>query len=113
MTPTERRMIAHGIDPPARDSDEPPGDVVQRQRQEIAALTATVALLESDNAKLRADHPTSVPEWKALKSVARGQFTYEAARQWCVDGVVTAEKRRGRWFVAVDSMVRRLRELAI
>jgi hypothetical protein len=78
----------------------------------VADLLATIAALKADNARLRAEHPAS-ELWKALKAVDHGQFSYEAARQWCVDGVVTAEKRRGRWFVAVDSMVRRLRELAI
>ena len=78
----------------------------------VADLLATIAALQSDNARLRAEYPTSVPEWRALKAVARGQYTYEAVRGWCADGTVTAEKRRGRWFVLVGSMVQRLRELA-
>jgi hypothetical protein len=50
----------------------------------VAELLATIAALEADNAKLRAERGPSPPEWKALKSVGRGPFSYEAARQWTV-----------------------------
>jgi hypothetical protein len=78
----------------------------------IAELLVTVEALETANAKLRAERRPSVPEWMALKSVPRGPYSYEAVRQWCVAGLIIAEKRRGRRFVQVGSMVDRLKELA-
>ena len=106
-------MIAHRVYQVPHEDDKPTTDEILRQRREILALHATVAELRVDNARLRSDHPTSEPEWKALKAVSHGQFSYEAARQWCADGTVIAEKRRGRWFVLVGSMIQRLEELAI
>jgi hypothetical protein len=102
-------MIAETIAP----IDQPASDEPVADPPLVADLLATIAALEADNARLRAEHPAVVPEWRALKAVDHGQYTYEAARQWCADGKVTAEKRRGRWFVLVGSMVQRLRELAI
>jgi hypothetical protein len=83
-------------------------------RRENVALRATIAALQADNARLMATNGTvSAPEWKALKAVDRGTFTYEAVRSWAVAGLIVAEKRGGRWFVQVQSMVRRLSELAV
>ena len=106
-------MIAYSGYQVPQENDAPTTDENLRQRQEIASLTATVTELQLDNARLRSDRPTSEPERKALKAVNHGQFSYEAARQWCADGTVIAEKRRGRWFVLVGSMIQRLKELAI
>ena len=78
----------------------------------VAELLVTVATLQIANAKLLAERRPSVPDWMALKSVSRGPYSYEAVRQWCVAGLIIAEKRRGRWFVQVGSMVDRLKELA-
>ena len=78
----------------------------------VADLLATIAALKADNAKLRAERGPPPPEWMALKSAPRAGYSYEATRQWCTTGLVTAEKRRGRWFVLVASMIERLKELA-
>jgi hypothetical protein len=83
-------------------------------RRENVALKETIAALQADNARLMATNGTvSAPEWKALKAVDRGTFTYEAVRLWAVGKLIIAEKRGGRWFVEVSSMARRLSELAV
>jgi len=83
-------------------------------RQENVALRATIAALQADNARLLAiNGATLASEWKALKAVDRGTFSYEAVRQWAIAGLIIAEKRGGRWFVLVASMVKRLNELAV
>jgi hypothetical protein len=83
-------------------------------RHENDALRSTIAALQADNARLLALNGTaSAPEWKALKAVDRGPYCYEAVRLWAVGNLIIAEKRRGRWFVQVASMAKRLSELAV
>ncbi len=91
---------------------------------QMAALHAMVDELKRDTAEQIAEQAAKItaleqqrrdvppPEWIALKAADRGQFSYEAVRKWCEDGVIVAEKRRGRWFVNVASLNARLACLA-
>lgn len=86
----------------------------------VAAMDALVQILVRDNAQMRAKlatleqrdtQPVPPPEWVALKAVPHGQFSYEAVRKWCEDGVIVAEKRGGRWFVVKTSLAAHLAQL--
>jgi hypothetical protein len=86
----------------------------------VAAMDALVQILVRDNEQMRAKlatleqrdaQPAPTPEWGALKAVARGQYSYEAVRKWCEDGVIEAKKERGRWYVKTASLSAHLARL--
>jgi len=91
-------------------SDSPQDSALRREN---IALHATVATLQADNARLLAMNGPLPPEWKPLKAVHRGTFSYEAVRKWAIAGLIIAERRGGRWFVLVGSMVERLKALGV
>src|ERR1700722_5782176 len=91
--------------------DPSPLDTPQESilRRENAALHATIAAMQADNAKAVAAHgpPRLVP----LKSIDPAPFTYEALRLWAELHLIEAEKRAGRWFAKPASVYARIRLL--
>jgi hypothetical protein len=74
---------------------------------EIIALNAAIAELQSDNARLRAQLPA--PEWLPLKLAASlCGVEYETVRAWCVAGKVEARRDGGRWSVNRESLKARV-----
>ena len=68
------------------------------ERAERDALAAENSALRAELAKR--DASPLVP----LKCVDIGTCSYETARTWCEQGLVLAEKRRGRWFVDAERL---------
>ena len=82
------------------------GAIVQILVRDNAQMRAKLATLEHRDAQ-----PTPTPEWVALKAAERGQFSYEAVRSWCENGVIEAEKERGPWYVNTASLSAHLARL--
>jgi hypothetical protein len=50
--------------------------------------------------------------WLALKlAAANSNLEYETGRRWCAEGLVSARKEGGRWFVDDVSLQARLKRL--
>lgn len=86
--------------------------------EQVLVLNAAVQALVSDNAAMRAELDqlkgrTTPPEWVVLKAADHGPYTYETVRSWCANGLILAEKRRGRWYVQRAGLSAHLGQLAV
>jgi hypothetical protein len=92
------------IDPPPVET---PHEIVLRN--ENAALLATIAVMQADNARAVAAHGPPSPGYVPLKSIDPAPYTYEALRIWAEHHLIEAEKRAGRWFALPASAYARIK----
>ena len=70
---------------------------------EIAALNATVDMLQAEVGRLRAQLPA--PDWMPLKLAASlCGVEYETGRAWASAGLIEARRDGGRWVVNLLSL---------
>jgi hypothetical protein len=101
-------VISAQIDPP--NPPDTPQEIILRK--ENAALHATIAAMEADNARDVAAHGRPPPRYAPLKQIDPSPYSYEAVRIWAKKGgLIDAEKRSGRWFAVPASVFKRIREL--
>jgi len=111
MDQTDDAPEQHGID--TRDWV---AKIEALPRDATGALSGLENVLNAFRAKVRSGQPEVEAEVRpegyiALKCAGRGSYSYETARTWAEQGLITAIKVRGRWYVLQSSIDEHLQRL--